>query len=547
MSMRSRRLFVVVLVAVALVLSAATYVGFQAYQDDLVAEHRTNVDRSADVVRADLDARLSTHRQTVELWAGLPAVDAHGSDRQHETIRRLVDETAFSGVSVVAANGTMTALVSDLPPAERDALVGTDLGDRTYVQRALAGETYVSSPVAAETGNDVVTVSAPVRRDGEVVATLNAAFHLPEASLFEAATRNVAPSTGVTVTTADGTVVYETPPTPNESLTTSSATLTGADWTVAVSESRAGLQSDVRWLSFLQAASIAGVLAAVAGFGWWNYRRNLRQVEALLDGFDALRNGEYGTHVDVGGAEEWDRIGRGFDEMSDTVRRSVAESRERARQLKVLDRVLRHTLRNELNVVRGRAELLADAGDAEVADHGAQIIERCDALLSTAEKQRAINEVLDADTTAEPCDAARVVESAVESVRTDYPEAAVALDVPERAYAVAVPQFETAVRELVENGIRHADRDPAQVAVDVTVGDDAVRISVTDRGPGIPEMERRVLTGEDDIDALHHSQGLGLWLVHWTVTYSGGRLAFADNEPTGTVVTVSLPTPPNGA
>ena len=544
--MRSRRLFVVVLVASALVLSAATYAGFQAYQDSVVAEHRADVERSGDLVRADLDARLAAHEQTVELWAGLPDVGAHGTAAQHATLRRLVDNSVFAGVSVVDANGTMTGLVSDLPPEDRDALIGADFGDRTYVRRALDGETYVSDPVAAETGNDVVTVSTPVHRDGEVVGTLNAAFHLSETEFFAAATQSLPAATRVTVTTADGTVVYDEPALSDQPLTTEYVALSEAGWTVTVSASRASVQPTIRRLSLLHAASVAAVLAVAAGFGWWNYRRNLAQVEALLDGFEALRDGEYGTHVDVGGAEEWDRIGRGFDEMSDTVRRSVTESRERARQLQVLDRLLRHTLRNELNVVRGRAELLADVDDGDVAAHASHIVDRCDDLLETAEKERAINEVLDADTTAAPLDVARAAQHAVEGVRADYPDAAIAFDCPEHARAVAVPQLGTAVRELVENGIRHADREPAQVAVDVTVDRDALHVRVSDHGPGIPDMERRVLSGEDAIDALHHSQGLGLWLVHWTVTYSGGDLSFSDNDPRGTVVTITLPTPPNG-
>jgi len=543
--MRSRRLFVLVLAASALVLSGATYAGFQAYQGAVVDEHEADVERSGDLVRADVDARLAAHRETVELWAAVPAVAAHGTDGQRARLEALVANTAFSGASAVDANGTMTALVSDVPPAERDRLVGSDLGDRTYVQRALAGETHVSDPVDADTGNDVVTVSTPLRRDGEVVGTLNAAFHLSEAAFFELATRDLSASTGVTVTTADGTVVYESPASPDGSLTSHETSLTAADWTVTVSESRAVLRPTIRRISLLQAVSVAAVLAVAAGFGWWNYRRNLTQVEALLEGFDALQDGEYGTHVDVGGAEEWDRIGRGFNEMSDTVRRSVEESRQRAQQLQVLDRVLRHTLRNELNVVRGRAELVAERTDGETAEHARTVVERCDGLLETADKERAINDVLDADTTAEPVDVASAVRHAVEGVREDYPDAALAFDAPEHARAVAVPQLGVAVRELVENAIRHADVDPAQVAVTVAVERDAVRIDVADHGPGIPAVERRVLSGEDAIDALHHSQGLGLWLVHWTVAYSGGELSFADNDPRGTVVSITLPVPPN--
>ena len=544
--MRSRRLFVLVLVASALVLSGATYAGFQAYQGAVVDEHSADVERNGDLVRADIDARLAARQETVESWAALPAIAAHSTDDQQRRLHALVTNTAFAGASVVDETGTMTALVSDVSPAKRDRLVGSDFGDRTYIRRALEGETYVSNPVAADTGNTVVTVSTPVSRNGEVAGTLNAVFHLSKAAFFESATRDLSAATGVTVTTAEGTVVYEAAPSPNESLTSHSASLAEVNWVVTVSESRAVLQPTIRRISLLQALSVAAVIAVVAGFGWWSYRRNLAQVDALLDGFESLQDGDYGTHIDVGGAEEWNRIGRGFNEMSDTVRRSVDESRERTQQLQVLDRVLRHTLRNELNVVRGRAELVAAQTDGEPAEHARTVVERCDALLETADKERAINDVLGPETTAGSVDVARVVDHAVERSRGQYPAAALALDVPECATAIAVPQLGTAVEELVENGIRHADQDPPQVAVDVTAAGDTVRIDVADHGPGIPDVERRVLSGEDAIDALHHSQGLGLWLVHWVVAHSGGDLSFADNDPRGTVVSITLPVPHDG-
>jgi signal transduction histidine kinase len=541
--MQSRKLFLVVLAAVAVLLSASIFTGFHVYKQTVASEHAADVEQSADKLRSELDARLAGHQQTVELAAEAEAVPRHGSAAQRHALAVLVNETAFSGASVIAANGTMTAIVSDLSADRRRELVGSDFGDRRYVQRALAGETYVSDPVAAESGNYIVTVSAPIRSKGEVVGTLNAAFHLESDEFFGAVAADLGSAEGVTVTAADGRVLYEHEPTPDDSLVVQNATLAETGWTVSARESRSVIQPLLRRTTFLQFLSLGAVVVAIAGLGWWNYRRNLRQVERLLDGFESLRVGDYGVEVAIGGTEEWDRIGAGFNEMSATVERSVARNRERNRQLQVLDRLLRHNLRNELNVVRGHAELvLAEASDT-TAESAREIIERCDHLLATAEKERTINRVLEADTAPEPVDVAALVRDAVETVRRDYPGATVSLDAPDAARALAVPEIEPALRELVENPLDHTDGDLPTVAVSVAVTADTVTVRVADDGPGIPEIERRVLAGDDDIDALNHSQGLGLWLVHWSVAYSGGSLSFADNDPRGTVVTVELERP----
>jgi signal transduction histidine kinase len=64
-------------------------------------------------------------------------------------------------------------------------------------------------------------------------------------------------------------------------------------------------------------------------------------------------------------------------------------------------------------------------------------------------------------------------------------------------------------------------------------------VSVADDGPGIPDHERAVLTDGEET-ALEHGSGLGLWLVHWVVERSGGRLSFAENDPRGSVVRMDL-------
>jgi sensor histidine kinase regulating citrate/malate metabolism len=56
-------------------------------------------------------------------------------------------------------------------------------------------------------------------------------------------------------------------------------------------------------------------------------------------------------------------------------------------------------------------------------------------------------------------------------------------------------------------------------------------------------MEYTPLAESDALSSTFHSTGLGLWLVHWTVTRSGGSLDFDRGHPRGNAVTVELRTP----
>jgi signal transduction histidine kinase len=97
------------------------------------------------------------------------------------------------------------------------------------------------------------------------------------------------------------------------------------------------------------------------------------------------------------------------------------------------------------------------------------------------------------------------------------------------------------IAELLDNAIEHASEGDPRVRLAVRTSDsDALRVVVADRGEGIPEMERAVIT-EGDEHPLKHGSGLGLWIVKWLVTALGASIDIEDNDPRGTVVSIVFP------
>ena len=218
----------------------------------------------------------------------------------------------------------------------------------------------------------------------------------------------------------------------------------------------------------------------------------------------------------------------------------VTERVERNRRLSVLDRVLRHNLRNKLNVV------LANAGDitAEGTEPGAlaaAIEAAARDLLDLSDAARRFESAIRPDdTSVRRVDVATHVTHVVAETELTH-GVDVSADVPSSAPALAHESLELAVEELLENAVVHGG-DPPVVSVSVTDRPDegVVEIRVADEGPGLPEMERAVLLRGAETP-LEHMEGLGLWFVNWTVSASGGTVEVADNEPRGTVVTILLP------
>lgn len=214
---------------------------------------------------------------------------------------------------------------------------------------------------------------------------------------------------------------------------------------------------------------------------------------------------------------------------------------ERFQQVQVLDRVLRHNLRNDLNVVQGYAELIAETTSGEPAEYARKIVEECAQLFEKSRKQQSISRLLSAQFEPKPVDIAALVSQAADEIEESHPDAVIRRDITEEATAAAIGLFDEAVTELLRNAIEHNDRETPEVSVAVSASDGQIEIAIADNGPGIPEVERQIVTGERAISQLHHASGLGLWLVSWVVRRTNGTIEFEDNHPRGTEVRILVP------
>jgi len=222
--------------------------------------------------------------------------------------------------------------------------------------------------------------------------------------------------------------------------------------------------------------------------------------------------------------------------------RRMAAEREKAerlgRRLSVLNRVLRHDIRNDVNVIHGNADRIINGSGAETPAR--TIKEKATKLHRLSESARQIETLLERE--GAPVEPVDLVDLLSEERRrlTSNPGVAVEADLPEKARASASPMIDSAVWNIVENAIEHSDRETPRVEIGAEVGSEWVEIRITDDGPGIPDSEVRVLERGHETD-LDHGSGLGLWLTNWIVTESGGKIRFEENEPRGSVVTIRLP------
>jgi len=205
--------------------------------------------------------------------------------------------------------------------------------------------------------------------------------------------------------------------------------------------------------------------------------------------------------------------------------------------------LIRHDLQNDLSVIQGHADLLVESlGDATAGGGDPEVIaDKTGEAITRIETSRVISDTLVGDPDLEPVDLVPIVTELAARTEDTF-GVPVATDLPAEAFVVANAGVRSVVDNLLENAVEHNDAANPEVTIAVETGADAVRLSVHDNGPGIPDAIKPTVFEPDE----YTSSG-GLALVGTLVRGYAGEVWIEDNEPRGATFVVKLPRAENGA
>jgi PAS domain S-box-containing protein len=232
----------------------------------------------------------------------------------------------------------------------------------------------------------------------------------------------------------------------------------------------------------------------------------------------------------------------------------ITDQRVREQRLTVLNRVLRHNLRNDMNVITGNASLmLDDCGPDRIGDHtptepARRIRDTADELMNLAEKAHRAERLIDSEERrGMTVDLGETLEEIQSTIDDEFPGKDVTVTPPETPSVEVDAGLGPALLELARNALEHGESDPnlhVEASVEHEQSGTDVKVVVADDGPGLPAQERSVLESGDE-SALKHGSGFGLWLVNWLVLQSGGTLSIDVDD--GTTITLRVPVRDSGA
>jgi PAS domain S-box-containing protein len=230
-----------------------------------------------------------------------------------------------------------------------------------------------------------------------------------------------------------------------------------------------------------------------------------------------------------------------------TDRRRYERRLERQRDnLEILNQVVRHDVRNDLQIVLGYAESLDDFLDADGAgsEHVEQVVRSArDAVEITETAGEVARVMLTADAETRPVGLGHVLDAQIGQVRSAYDNVVLTTEgtIPD-VEVLADDMLGSVFRNLLKNAVEHNDGTVRRVTVSATDDDGTVTVRVADDGPGIPDDQKDVIFREGEKGLDSEGTGLGLYLVETLVDRYGGSVRVVDNEPRGSVFAVELPT-----
>lgn len=163
--------------------------------------------------------------------------------------------------------------------------------------------------------------------------------------------------------------------------------------------------------------------------------------------------------------------------------RDITDEQTREQRLTVLNRVLRHNVRNKLDVIMAHAEAIDDEHHQTIRETATELVDRTQKARDAEDSMAAITD------TPETVDITAVARDVAQTYRREHPTSEISVICPDELHVTTHRTLLARIlEELVDNALTHSDRSVPQVEISVHESEDSgVKLAVADNGPGIPD------------------------------------------------------------
>lgn len=195
---------------------------------------------------------------------------------------------------------------------------------------------------------------------------------------------------------------------------------------------------------------------------------------------------------------------------------------------RVLRRVLRHDLRNDMTVVLVNLEKVEAELEGEQREKVAKARQKIEAVVDLTDKVRRVDVSARGDDGGVPVDLVTVLVRRIDLAESTHPEVEIEATLPDSATAWVATDFGMAVDSIVESA-RSGSAVTPRLGITLAVEEDSVVMTVDDENETIPESDLKAVASGSET-TLKHARGVELWLVRWLVEASDGDLTLDEEN-----------------
>ncbi len=203
-----------------------------------------------------------------------------------------------------------------------------------------------------------------------------------------------------------------------------------------------------------------------------------------------------------------------------------------SRRVDLLARVLRHNVRNDVNVIAGRADRIAEeTTDERLAADATLIRNRAMGFAEVSTSMKRIERAA-TETNRRRQHATEALTAVAGRVGDDHPNATVVVAERDEMWVETGRAFDHALGHAIDNALRHAETPSPRVTITVGASPNTgrVEIGVVDDNAPIPRGEIDALDAHVETTETHHGSGVGLFVMKWCIEALGGELRIEATE-----------------
>jgi signal transduction histidine kinase len=197
--------------------------------------------------------------------------------------------------------------------------------------------------------------------------------------------------------------------------------------------------------------------------------------------------------------------------------------------LRIANRILRHDIANDLNIILGAMEMFEDSGDSRFLDMSRKAALKCVALIRD---MRDLEPTVSHNAPLEICSVRSIIENIIPNHKADF-------NVKGDCLVMADMAFSSVINNIVGNALVHGHA--TNIDIDITRKEDGnCGIIIADNGTGIPDSIKPRIFDEGYKYGKTGHTGIGLYITKKTIERYGGTISVEDNVPSGAKFLITL-------